>query len=211
MNEFEAIGIFLVEVNAGNATVEHLPPKLAKVCPAFVINPRAWEETAVKTGFEDANGKVNILAEAHLGEAAEPLIDVAADAHVKGTGIELVEFLLSATDAAGGEETRHGIGYGLLCRSKRVGSTVGTAECLTGLTLQLVVNGLEITGRNHYIGIENDDILASRTLYAIVAALSGSAVRLAEIVKIEFSHIACTDIMARHLRTVLDNDNFKSA
>ena len=98
-----------------------------------------------------------------------------------------------------------------MSRSERVGSTVRTAESLAGLSLQLIVNGLKIAGRNHYVGIENDDILATRTFYAIVAALSWSAVRLAEIVKIEFSHIARTDIVTRHLRTVLDNDNLKSA
>ena len=211
MYEFKTVGVFLIEVDAGDATVEHLPPELAEVGPPLVINPRVWEETAVKTSFEDANGEVDVLAEAHLGEAAKLLVDVATDAHIKGTGIELVEFLLSATNATSGEEARHGIRDGLLSRSERVGSTVGTAESLAGLSLQLIVNGLKIAGRNHYVGIENDDILATRTLYAIVAALSGSAVRLAEIVKIEFSHIACTDIVTRHLRTVLNNDNFKSA
>ena len=97
-----------------------------------------------------------------------------------------------------------------MSRSERVSGTVGTAKSLAGLTSELVVNGLKISGRNHYVGIENDDIFATRTLHAIVAALAGSAVRLTEIVKIEFSHMARTDIMTGHLRAVLNDDDFKS-
>ena len=45
MDEFQGVGIFFVEVDAGNAAVEYLSPELAEVCPPFVPNPRFREQS----------------------------------------------------------------------------------------------------------------------------------------------------------------------
>ena len=77
-------------------------------------DPGLREKTGLITCLYDAVGEVDILAKAHLGETTQLLIDITADAHVKRTGIEFVEFGFSASDATGGEERGHRIADGLL-------------------------------------------------------------------------------------------------
>ena len=57
--------------------------------------------------LEDTQAEVDVLAETHLRKTTQLLVDLTPYAHVERTGIELVEFLLAAAYAAGGEETGH--------------------------------------------------------------------------------------------------------
>ena len=83
MHQFEALGVLLIEVDAGNAAVEHLSEKLTKISTALVPHPRFGEQSAGVAAFEDADGEVDVLAKAHFAESAELQIDVAPNAHVK--------------------------------------------------------------------------------------------------------------------------------
>ena len=77
-------------------------------------HPCLGKQAATAACLEDTYGEVDVLAEAHLRESAKTHIHVTAYAHIERAWIELVEFLLASTDAAGGEEARHGIADRLL-------------------------------------------------------------------------------------------------
>ena len=128
MNELQALGIFLVEVDAGNATVVYLSPELAEVGAPLVPHPCLGEQSACVAGLEDTDTEVDILAEAHLAEAAETFIYVTSNAHIERTGIEFIEFLLATTYTSGREKTCHGVGDSLLRVGKRVVCAVWTTE-----------------------------------------------------------------------------------
>ena len=209
MYEFEALGVFLVEVDARDATVVDLPPELAEVGAPLVPHPCLGKEATLASGLEDTDGEVDVLAEAHLGEPAEPLVYVAAHTHVERAGIELVELLLAATDATSGEKGGHAVGNGLLHGSEGVGGTVGTAEGIGRLALQLGVDSTQVVFGHHHIGVEYEDILALGTLHAIIAALTGTAVGLHIIMYVEPSGILAADVLAGNLRAVLHDYDLK--
>lgn len=172
--DFQTLGIFLVEIDAGDATVVYLTVELPEVRTSLVPYPCLGEEAAAIAGFEDADGEVDILTEAHAREATEFLIDIPADAHVERTGIELVELLLAATDTSRGEEGRHGVGDGFLRVGERAVGTVGTTESVSRLTAQFIVDSLEIAFRQYDIGVEDQEIVTLCPFSAIVACLSGA-------------------------------------
>ena len=72
-------------------------------------HPCFGEQAAAAASLEDADGEVDVLAEAHLRESSETFVDVVAHSHVEGTRIKLVELLLSAADATRRKERRHGV------------------------------------------------------------------------------------------------------
>ena len=209
MHEFERFGVFLVEVDACDATVVYLSEKLAHVRPAFVPNPCFGKQAASASGLEDTDGEIDIFAEAHLGKTVELQVDIPADAHVEGAGIELVQFLLATPDASGGEEAGHGVADGLLCVGKRVVCPVGTAESVSRFALQFLFDGGEIAFGHHHVRVQHDKIFTPGPFCAVVAAHAGSGVGFHEILQVQLPLIFFADIGAGHLRTVFYNNHFE--
>ena len=83
MHELEALWIFLVEVDAGDATVVDLSPELAEVGAALMPYPCFREQTATVACLEDTDREINVLTETHIGKAIQPEINISADAHVE--------------------------------------------------------------------------------------------------------------------------------
>ena len=137
MHQFQRLGIFFVKIDACDARVVHLSEELAQVGAALVPHPCLGEESAAQSGFEDTYGEVDVLAEAHLRESAQLHVSVASHAHVERAWVELVELLLSAAYATGGEERGHGVGYGFLSVGERRVRAVRTAKGIGRLALQL--------------------------------------------------------------------------
>ena len=209
VNHLEAVRVLLVQVDAGDTAVVDLPPELAEVGAALVPHPCFWEETAPTASLKDADAEVYVLAEAHFGEPTQPHIDVAAYAHVERTRVELVQLLLSAAYAARGKEARHGVGNGFLHVGKRGVGPVGPAESICRLALQLVFHCLQIALRQHYIRVQNDEILTFGQPGAVVTALSGAAVGLGVVMKVELARIGIAHFLTRKLRAILNNNDFK--
>ncbi len=63
MYELETLGIFLVEVDAGDATVIDLSPELAEVGAALVPYPCLREQTATAACLEDTDREIDVLTE----------------------------------------------------------------------------------------------------------------------------------------------------
>ena len=128
MDELQGARVALHEVDAGDAAVVDLTEELTEVGTALVPHPGIGEELGLVAGLDDTVGEIDILAEAHLREAAQLQIDITPDTHVERTGVELVELGLTASDTACGKERGHRVGDGLLDGSEgRVGG-VGAAE-----------------------------------------------------------------------------------
>ena len=83
MHELEALWIFLVEVDAGDATVVDLSPELAEVGATLMPHPRLGKQATLAVGLEYTDGEVDVLAEAHLRESAQLHVSVASHAHVE--------------------------------------------------------------------------------------------------------------------------------
>ena len=83
MHELEALGIFLVEIDTGDATVVDLSPELAEVGAALMPYPCFREQTATAACLEDTDREINVLTETHIGKAIQPEINIPADAHVE--------------------------------------------------------------------------------------------------------------------------------
>ena len=185
MHQFEALGVLLIEVDAGNAAVENLSEKLAKISTALVPHPRFGEQSAGVAALEDADGEVDVLAEAHFAESAELQIDVAPNAHVERTGVKLVQLFLATTNASRGEEGGHGIRNGLLGIAERRMCTVRSTECVGRSSLQLLFHLIKIIVRHHHITVKNDEILTQGPLSTIVTAVAWASVWLHEILDVQ--------------------------
>ena len=107
MDKLQRLGVFLIQVYARYAAVEHLAEELAEVGAAFVPHPRFGKQAAATAGLEYAYAEVDVLAETHLREASKAQVDVAAHAHVVRTWIKLVKLFLPPAYPARGEEARH--------------------------------------------------------------------------------------------------------
>ena len=90
--------------------------------------PGIREETGLVACLNDAIGEIDVFTKTHLGETAQLLIDITADAHIERTGIELVELGFSASDATCGEERGHRIADGLLYRCEVGMGCIGAPE-----------------------------------------------------------------------------------
>ena len=130
---------------------------------AFVPHPCRGKQPAWESGLEDADTEINVLAEPHLGEPAQFQIGIAPDAHVEGTGIELVEFLLTPTDSARGEETGHGVGDGLLNVGKRLVCAVGTSKSVRSCGVQLAAYRSHVALWQYHIRVEYNQPFAFGT------------------------------------------------
>ena len=121
----------LGQVDAGNTAIMNLLVELLQVGSALVPYPSLGEEAAGGSALVDADAEVNILAKAHLGETAQLVVQLAADTHIEGAGVELLVHLFLATAyAAGGEEGCHTIVDGLLHGRETLVGTVGAAESI---------------------------------------------------------------------------------
>ncbi len=128
VDELQGAGVALLKVDAGDAAVIYLTEKLTEVRTALVPYPGVGEKTWLIACLDDTVGEIDVFAEAHLREATQFQIDITTDAHVIGTGVELVELGFAATDATGSEERGHRVADGLLDRRERGVGSVGTAE-----------------------------------------------------------------------------------
>ena len=70
MYQLQTFGIFLIEVDAGNAAVVDLSPELAEIGAALMPYPCLWEQTALVASLENADGEVYVFAKAHGGETS---------------------------------------------------------------------------------------------------------------------------------------------
>ena len=93
-----------VVIVALKTTRNHLLKELLQVCTTFVPHPRFGKQPTGISTFEDTDTKVNILAKAHFREASQCLIHRFSYSHIEATRIELVHFLLAATNATGSKE-----------------------------------------------------------------------------------------------------------
>ena len=209
MNRLEALGIFLIEVDARDAAVVNLPPELAEVGATLVPYPCFGEETTAATGLEYADREVDIFAETHLAEASEPRVDVAPDAHIERARVEFVELFLAAANAACGEKARHRIRNGFLYVGKGSVGAIGSAKSIGRLASQLVVDGLEIVHRQHDVAVKYDEILALCALGTIVAALAGATIGFVKILQVEPIGVLVADRPAGNRRTIFDNDDLE--
>ena len=170
--------------------------KLSKVGAALVPNPGLWKEAAGIALLKNARGEVDVFAKAHVAETIECGIDRSAHTHVERARIKLVHLLLSATDAASGEERRHGVVDGFLHGRERLMGAVGASKSIAGRGVEFRVNRLEIALRQHHVAVENDDILALRPFHAIIARSAGPRVLFHEIAHIERIGIALCHLLA---------------
>ena len=83
MNELQTVGVFHIEVDASDTTVVDLPPKLAKVCAAFMPHPCRRKQTTTIASLKNSNAKVDIFPKAHVAETTQLLIDLTTDTHVE--------------------------------------------------------------------------------------------------------------------------------
>ena len=102
--EFESVRIFFLQFHAGLARVLHLLEKRTEFDAPFVIDESLGEQSATVTISEDSGTQVNILSIAHGCEASQSLINAFLDPEIETSGIEFVQLLLAATDAASGEK-----------------------------------------------------------------------------------------------------------
>ena len=211
VHQFEGVGVFFIKVHACDTAVVNLFEEFAEVGAPLVPHPCRGEEPAGVTALEDADAEIDVLAETHLGETAEAQVDVAAYAHVVRPWVELVEFLLSATYASGGEETRHRVGDGLLCRGERRVRAVGTSEGIARVGAQFRLNGRKVTFGQHHVGVEHDKIFSFCPLGTVVAALSWTGVLLAEIMQVELAGVFVAHLLAWVRRPIFHHDNLEVA
>ena len=209
VNEFQCAGVKSREVDACDARVVNLFEELLEVRSALVPHPRLGEEPATVTGFKDAGGEVNVLAETHWGEASEFGIDGAAHAHVEGTGIELVQFFLAAADAAGGEEGGHGIVYRLLRRGEVGVCAVRSAEGIAGSSGEFALHSSQIVRREHHVGVKHKDVVARGSLHSEIAGHARSGVLFEKVSDRKFFAKSLANIFAAQVGTVLHNEYFK--
>ena len=129
MNQLQGAGMALHQIDAGNAAVMNLFEELLEVSPTLVPYPCLREQTASCAALVDAYAEIYILAESHLRETTQLLVERPADAHIEGTGIELlVHLLLAATNTSCGKEGCHAVVDGFLHIGETVVGTVGTAK-----------------------------------------------------------------------------------
>ena len=185
MHQLQRAGMPLLEVDARDTAIIYLAEELTEVGAALVPNPCTGEQARLVASLHNTVGEVDVLAEAHLREAAQLQIHIAADAHVERTRIELVQFLLPSANAAGGEETRHRVGDGFLHIGERRMGSIRTAEGICRLASQFIVDGLQVTRGQHHIAVEHQQIVALSPLGTVVAALAGSAVGLHEVLDVQ--------------------------
>ena len=187
-----------------------LAEELAEVRSPLVPHPRLGDERRLIARLDDAVREVDVFAEAHLREAAQLLIHLAAYAHVVGAREELVELRLAAADAARREERRHRVGDGLLHRCERLMGPVWAAPCVD-ITRNTIVYRLKVSFGQHHVGVEHDEPVAVGALCAVVAALSRSAVVLIIIMYVECAGIFFAHLLAGFLRPVFHDNHLEVA
>ena len=94
----------LFEIDAGDTTVIHLTEELAKIGTALVPYPCLGKETWHIACLDYTVREVDILAKTHLSKSAQLEINIATDAHVERTGIELIELSLTTADTTCGKK-----------------------------------------------------------------------------------------------------------
>ena len=155
MHKLKRLGKLLVEIDARYARIVHLAEKLSEVGAAFVPHPCLWKQATTTASLEYTYREINVLAKAHLRETFKLIVHIAAHTHVERARIELVELLLAASYASGGEERGHGIGYRLLSVGERRMSAVGPSESIGRFDSKFLVHSIKITLGHHNIRIEN--------------------------------------------------------
>ena len=86
---------------------------------------------------------------------------------------------------------------------------VRTAESVGRLTFQFGADGSDVALGQHHVRVEDEHILALGSLHAVVAALSGSGVRLCEVLDVELGFVLLAYVTARHLRSVLHDNHLE--
>lgn len=86
---------------------------------------------------------------------------------------------------------------------------IGPAKGIGRLAVQFFRYGCEVALGKHHVAVEDEQVVALGTLRTVVSALSGSGVRFHEIVQVEPSGILVADLLARSLRAVFYDDDFK--
>ena len=104
MDQLHRTRMALVKIYARYSRIEHLLEELVKIGTAFVSHPCSEKQTALVTTLEYAYAKVYVLAKSHLRETFKGIVYIATHSHIEGTRIELVHFLLAATNATGSKE-----------------------------------------------------------------------------------------------------------
>ena len=83
MYELEALGIFLVEIDAGDTAVIYLSPEFAEVGAALMPYPCFREQTATAACLEDTDREIDVFTKTHVRKAIQLEINIPADAHVE--------------------------------------------------------------------------------------------------------------------------------
>ena len=127
MYQLERARMAFLQVDTCDTAIVYLSEELAEIRAALMPYPCVWKELWLVACLHDTVAEVDVLAEAHLRETAQLLVDIPADTHIEGTGIELVEFLLASPYSPCSEKGGHRVGDGFLHGSKRGVRSVGTA------------------------------------------------------------------------------------
>ena len=167
-----------MQIDAGCTGVTHLTVELTEVGTSLMPYPRFREETAAGSCLADAIAEVNVFTKTHSTEAAQLLPQRTAHTHIKGAGIELVQFLLTATDATSSEERRHRVADGFLHRGEVGMRPVRTSEGITGVLRQLFIDSSKVTCRQYYIRVKDENKVALCPLCTIVTCSSRSPILL---------------------------------
>ena len=80
VDEFEGLGVFVLQDDTRLARVLHLAEKRAELDTPFVIDEGLGEETAAIAAFEDPGAQVDVLSITHGSEAAQGFVNVFPDA-----------------------------------------------------------------------------------------------------------------------------------
>jgi len=108
-----------MQVDAGNARVVYLFEELSEGRSPFVVDIRFGDECCLKTGFQETETKIDVLAKTHVAISANCMECFRGYPHVEAAGIKSVHRLLLSPDAAGRKKRGHGIINCFLYRCKR--------------------------------------------------------------------------------------------
>ncbi|OAV71288.1 hypothetical protein Barb7_03199 [Bacteroidales bacterium Barb7] len=209
MNKFQRFRILHKQIDTRNPRIIYLLIELFPVGAAFMIHPSGREEADFIPCLADADAKINILPETHLGKAPKFLKHTSPYAHIEAAGIEFIQLLFSPPDASRCKERSHGVIDGFLNVCETVGSLVGTAKCIGTGRLYFFAEEFDVIGRQDTVGIQYNQILTAGFRRSVVSCQSGTSVGNVIIGYRQFIRIGFYNVLTLYIRAVLYDNNLK--
>lgn len=210
MHQLEFFGKKAGNIDAGPPKKMQLFEKLPERTASFVIHIRLRNQTAFETCPDDTDAVLNVFAHTGDNKAADPLIHLARQTHVKRTGVEsAAQRLLFAPNAARRKRRSHGVADGLLHRVEVRTGRIRTAVQVVSVLIQVIINGLEVMGRNDAVGVENHEVVALRLIKTEIARKTLSTIVFEEIPDVQPVGKRFHDVTRLVYRTVFNNQHLK--